>query len=99
MWDGFWLMQNEEALNKLPGDLRDLVQAEFSAAADLQREDLAVLAETLPRKMQDEGLILNRPDTQIFRQHLRDKGFYAHWREQLGETSWRVLENYVGGLA
>ena len=59
----------------------------------------AVLAETLPRKMQDEGLILNRPDTQIFRQHLRDKGFYAHWREQLGETSWRVLENYVGGLA
>ncbi|WP_428062500.1 TRAP transporter substrate-binding protein [Brevundimonas sp.] len=99
MWDGFWLMQNEEALNKLPGDLRDLVQAEFSAAADLQREDLAVLAETLPKKMQDEGLILNRPDTQIFRQHLRDKGFYAHWREQLGETSWRVLENYVGGLA
>jgi tripartite ATP-independent transporter DctP family solute receptor len=99
MWDGFWLIQNQKALSRLPGDLRELIQFEFSGAAERQREDLAVLAETLPKKMQDEGLILNRPDTQIFRQHLRDKGFYAHWRSQLGESSWRTLESYVGGLA
>lgn len=99
MWDGFWLIQNEKALSRLPSDLRDLVQFEFSGAAERQREDLAALAETLPKKMQDEGMILNRPDTQVFRQHLRDRGFYAHWRSQLGENSWRTLESYVGALA
>ncbi|MBL0968363.1 MAG: TRAP transporter substrate-binding protein [Brevundimonas sp.] len=99
MWDGFWLLQNEKALNRLPGDLRDLVQIEFAKSADLQRADLAVLAETLPQKMQTEGLTLNTPDRELFRQHLRDQGFYSHWRSELGEDSWRVLENYVGALA
>jgi TRAP-type C4-dicarboxylate transport system substrate-binding protein len=99
MWDGFWLLQNQEALEKLPGDLRDLVQLEFSNAADLQRADLAVLAETLPAKMQAEGMTLNTPETGVFRQALRDVGFYAQWKERLGDQAWRTLENAVGGLA
>lgn len=99
MWDGFWLLQNEEALKGLPGDLRDLVQAEFSAAADLQRQDLAVLADTLPTKMQSEGMTLNTPDTELFRKALRDVGFYGQWKQRLGDQAWRTLENAVGGLA
>lgn len=99
MWDGFWLLQNQEALEKLPGDLRDLVQVAFSDAADVQRLDLAKLADTLPTKMRAEGMTLNTPETGIFRQALRDVGFYAQWKERLGAQAWRTLENAVGGLA
>lgn len=98
MWDGFWLLQNQEALEKLPSDLRDLVQVEFSRAADLQREDLAKLAESLPTKMQAEGMTLNTPETGVFRQALRDVGFYRQWKERMGDHAWRTLEDAVGGL-
>jgi tripartite ATP-independent transporter DctP family solute receptor len=99
MWDGFWLLQNQHALKKLPRGLYDLIQSEFSNAAVLQREDLADLAGRLPAKMQAKGMTLNAPDTALFRQVLQRAGFYSQWKERLGESAWRTLENAVGSLA
>jgi TRAP-type C4-dicarboxylate transport system substrate-binding protein len=99
MWDGFWLLQNKEALRKLPEDLRDLVQVEFARAAELQRTDLAALAETLPDKMRAMGMTLNTPDTAPFREALRHAGFYRNWKEKLGDQAWRTLEDSVGTLS
>jgi tripartite ATP-independent transporter DctP family solute receptor len=98
MWDGFWLVQNQQALAQLPAPLADLVQSEFSRAADLQREDLARLAEALPAKMQAAGMALNTPEPASFRDVLRRTGFYAQWRRRLGAPAWRALEDAVGGL-
>jgi tripartite ATP-independent transporter DctP family solute receptor len=98
MWDGFWLLQNQDALRKLPVDLRDLVQIEMAHAADRQREDLAALGESLPAKMVAEGMILNRPDPQPFRETLRHAGFYSHWRSRLGDRAWTLLEDVVGRI-
>lgn len=99
MWDGFWLLQNKDALEALPSHLRSLVQAEFSRAADRQRQDLATLATTLPLKLQEAGMSFTRPDPGGFRDVLRRAGFYRHWRERLGARAWGLLEDVVGELA
>jgi TRAP-type transport system periplasmic protein len=99
MWDGFWMLANGPAWQKLPKDLQEIVARNWDAAALLQRDDIRKLNESLQGKLESEGMVFNKPDAEAFRAVLKQAGFYTEWRTKYGTEAWSLLEKYAGGLA
>ena len=99
MWDGFWMLANQAAWQKLPKDLQEIVARNWDAAALLQRDDIRKLNESLQGKLESEGMVFNKPDAEAFRAVLKQAGFYTEWRTKYGTEAWSLLEKYAGGLA
>jgi len=99
MWDGFWPLANQQAWDKLPKDLQEIVTRNMNATTVKQREDTRKLNETLRAKLSKEGLKFNTVNPEPFRDALRKAGFYAEWRKKFGEEAWLLLEKYVGRIS
>jgi tripartite ATP-independent transporter DctP family solute receptor len=99
MWDGFWFLANGRAWSRLPADLQQIVSRNLNAAADLQRQDVKQLNDSLQSSLAGHGMVFNSPDAAPFRAALRTAGFYAQWKERYGAEAWSILERAVGGLA
>jgi tripartite ATP-independent transporter DctP family solute receptor len=99
VWDGFWIVANGAAWNRLPPDIQATVNKVFSAKAMLQRADLVTLNAGLVDQLKSKGLAVNTPDTASFRAKLQAAGFYADWKKQIGDEAWTLLEHYTGKLA
>jgi tripartite ATP-independent transporter DctP family solute receptor len=99
VWNGFWMLANSDAWNRLPEDIREIVNASFSEKALLQRNDLAELNEGLAAELQSKGMELSSIDTDSFRAKLREAGFYGTWRDKIGGEAWEILEAYTGKLS
>jgi len=98
MWDGFWFLANEEAWQKLPKDLQDIVAKHVKEAGMKQRADLRALNESLAGTLASHGMDIRTVDTGPFRTQLRDAGFYKEWKEKFGASAWAVLTRYSGEL-
>ena len=99
MWDGFWLLANRRAFERLsPGD-QEVVTREFNAAALAERDDVAKLNAGLQGKLAGGGLKFNAVETAAFRKQLADAGFYRDWHAKYGDEAWGVLEGAVGTLS
>jgi tripartite ATP-independent transporter DctP family solute receptor len=99
MWDGFWFLANRRSWERLPADIRQVIETQINRAALLQREDVARLNSSLQTELQARGMAFNSVDPQPFRQSLRKAGFYADWHTKYGDEAWKHLERYVGSLA
>jgi TRAP-type C4-dicarboxylate transport system substrate-binding protein len=99
MWDGFWFLANKRAWDALPKDLQEIAHRNWNAAALADREDIRKLNESLQGKLEQEGMVFNKVDTQAFRDVLKKAGFYAEWRGKYGNEPWALLEKYTGSLA
>lgn len=99
MWDGFWLLANRRALDRLPADARPVVEREFAAAAMAERADIAKLNVDVRKTLEGRGLLVNDLDNAPFRAALSSAGFYKEWRGKYGEEAWQVLEGSVGAMA
>ena len=99
MWDGFWLLANPRAWNKLPADLRELAEHTFDDFALVQRNDVEQLNRALQTDLAGKGLAINTPDVEPFRNALRAAGFYPAWKQKFGAEAWSLLESYTGVLA
>jgi TRAP-type transport system periplasmic protein len=99
MWDGFWMLANRRAWEKLPKDLQEIVAKNWNEAAVAERTDVAKLNASLRDDLQAKGLVFNQPDPEAFRAVLRKAGFYAEWKEKYGPEGWALLEKTVGQLA
>jgi len=99
IWDGFWLMANEQAMARLPKPMRAIVEAEFDRSVTDERADLIRLSPHLRGDLVSAGLQLNAVDAAPFREVLQKAGYYAEWRKKYGDAPWRMLEDAVGGLA
>lgn len=99
MWDGFWLLGNRRAVDKLPADAREIVEREFSAAALAERAAIATLNMDVRGTLDKRGLVFNDVDQGAFRSSLKDAGFYKDWRGKYGEDAWHVLEDSVGAVS
>ncbi len=99
MWDGFWLLANKRALEKLPADVQAILAREFSAAAIAERADIAKLNIDVRSTLQSRGLVFNDVDSSMFREALKQSGFYKEWRGKYGEDAWHVLEESVGAVS
>jgi tripartite ATP-independent transporter DctP family solute receptor len=99
MWDGFWLLANQRAFDRLPPDLKEIAQREFARAALEERDDVAKLNGDLRQTLAARGLQFNDVDQSPFRQALVQAGFYKEWRDKYGDAAWSVLETAAGGLS
>lgn len=99
MWDGFWMLANRRAFERLPAELPEIVARELNRAALDERADVAALNGALRGKLETAGMAFNTPATAPFRDALKRAGFYAEWRGKYGEDAWKVLEAAVGGLS
>ncbi len=99
MWDGFWLLANRRAFDRLPADAQGVVAEELNASAKQERVDVAALNANVRGKLEAAGLAFNDPEPASFRDLLKKNGFYAEWRGKYGDEAWRVLEDAVGSLS
>jgi tripartite ATP-independent transporter DctP family solute receptor len=99
MWDGFWPLANQQAWDKLPKDLQEIVTRNLNATTVMQRVDVKKLNDTLSTELSKKGLSFNTVDAELFRNALRKSGFYAEWRKKFGEEAWLLLEKYVGRIS
>jgi TRAP-type C4-dicarboxylate transport system substrate-binding protein len=96
MWDGFWILANRRAWERLPEDVRTIVAKHFNAAAEKEREDVAKLNAGLQADLTAKGVIFNTPDPIPFRDKLRQAGFYTEWKGKYGDEAWALLERAAG---
>jgi tripartite ATP-independent transporter DctP family solute receptor len=99
MWDGFWLLANKRAWEKLPPDIRAIAAKHLNEAAVAERADIAKLNGELRADLEKKGMVFNTPNTELFRDALRKAGFYDEWKQKFGPEAWAALEKYSGKLA
>ncbi|MDY7579411.1 TRAP transporter substrate-binding protein [Herbaspirillum sp. RTI4] len=99
VWDGYWVLGNRRAVEKLPADLQAIVLREFDRAALDQRGDIAKLNDSLRQDMTSKGLQFVDVDKNAFRDALRKSSFYKDWKAKFGEQGWNLLQQEVGALA
>jgi tripartite ATP-independent transporter DctP family solute receptor len=97
-WDGFWVMANRTAWNRLPAATRDIVQKHFTAAALAERDDVAKLDAGLVDQLKKAGMTFIEPDRSAFRTALNSTGFYKDCKAQFHDKAWATLEKYTGQL-
>ena len=98
MWDGFWLLANRRAFERLSAADQEVLAREFNGSALQERADVAKLNAGLQDKLAAGGLKFNTVDAGPFRSQLSSAGFYADWKAKYGEAAWGLLEGAVGQL-
>jgi tripartite ATP-independent transporter DctP family solute receptor len=99
VWDGYWLVANSKAWERLPTDLREIAARNFDRAAAEQRQENRRLNDSLQSDLEKVGLVFNKPQPGSFRAALTRAGFYNEWRGKFGTEAWDLLQKYSGELA
>ena len=98
VWTGLTIIANGDAWQRLPKNLRDIVEHYFSSGAVLEREDVRREDFEYEAQLKQQGLIYNKPDLASFRAAVRAAGLFAQWRSSFGDEAWAALEKSVGAL-
>jgi tripartite ATP-independent transporter DctP family solute receptor len=96
IWDGFWMLANRRAVERLPADLRDIVAKTFIAAALVQRAEVEKIASDVVEQFGKRGVKVYRADKAAFQDVLKKNQYYADWRAKFGEEPWSLLERSIG---
>jgi TRAP-type transport system periplasmic protein len=96
MWSGFNLMAHLATWQRLPDDVKRVIERNVTAHVRQQRHDQASLNAALRQELARRGLVFNDVEQAAFRGRLA--GVYTAWRERLGTRCWSLLEGEVGGL-
>jgi tripartite ATP-independent transporter DctP family solute receptor len=98
VWDGYWILGNRRAFQRLPADIQEIVRREFVRAGHDERADIDQLSATLRQSLAAKGLQFVDPDRDAFRTRLKASSFYKDWRAKFGEEAWGLLESVSGPL-
>jgi tripartite ATP-independent transporter DctP family solute receptor len=98
VWDGYWILGNKRAWQRLPEDLRAVVSREFDRSAGDQRADVAKLSVSLRQTLAEKGIGFIDVDRTLFRDALAKTSYYKDWKAKFGETGWSHLESVSGKL-
>jgi TRAP-type C4-dicarboxylate transport system substrate-binding protein len=98
MWTGFNVVGNLKFWQSLPEDIQAIVDRNVTKAVAAQRAYTQHMNDTLADVLVGRGMILTRTNTESCRRKLVADGFYARWKEKLGATAWKLLEDEVGKL-
>jgi tripartite ATP-independent transporter DctP family solute receptor len=97
MWSGFNLIAHLPTWQRLPDNIKAVIERHVVEAVRQQRAVQGALNERLRQNLAQRGLVFNEVDQAAFRARLG--GVYARWRERLGARCWSLLEAEVGRLA
>ena len=98
VWDGYWVLANRRAFQRLPKDVQEIVSREFTQAGKDERADIARLTDSLRSDLAGKGLEFIDPDREAFRAKLKGTSFYKDWRGKFGDEGWQLLEAVSGTL-
>jgi TRAP-type transport system periplasmic protein len=98
VWDGYWILGNKRAWQKLPEDLRATVTKEFDRSGADQRADVAKLSVSLRQTLTEKGITFIDVDREPFRAALGQTSFYKDWKAKYGDAAWGHLEAVSGKL-
>ena len=98
MWEGWWLLGNMDAWNKLPKKLQDIVSKNYDLSVTRERNLFRALNASLRAKLQQQGVAFTDPPTEPFRNALQASGYYQQWKDAFGPRAWSLLEKYSGKL-
>ncbi len=97
-WSGYNLVANLQIWQRLPPDVRSVIERNTRRFTALQRADNAVLNGPQGRAhLIERGMSVNDPDTALFRAGLGP--YYARWKASIGQKATSLLEAHVGRLA
>jgi tripartite ATP-independent transporter DctP family solute receptor len=96
MWSGFNLIANLRKWESLPADIRAVIERNAAKYAALQRADNDGLNNSLRATLERRGMIFNDVDAASFKAMLG--GYYARWKQNIGQRTWSLLEGHVGKL-
>jgi len=99
VWDGYWILGNKRAFERLPQNVREIVTREFDRSAVDQRADVAKLSDSLRQDLTAKNLQFIDVDRAAFRQALAKTSFYPEWKSKFGDEAWAQLENVAGKLS
>lgn len=99
VWDGYWILGNKRAWQRLPEDLRQTVSREFDRSGVDQRADVARLSVSLRDTLSAKGIDFIDVDREKFREALARTSFYKDWKAKYGDPAWAHLEAVSGKLA
>jgi tripartite ATP-independent transporter DctP family solute receptor len=96
MWSGFNLIGNLKTWEQLPADVQAAIQKNAVKYAKLQRQDNDSLNSSLRATLVKRGMLFNDVDPASFKAILGD--YYAHWKQEIGQKTWALLERHVGKM-
>ena len=98
VWDGYWVLGNKRAFQKLPTDVQQIITREIDKSATDQRADIARLSGSLKADLQAKGINFVTAQQEDFRKKLASTSFYSEWRSKYGAAPWDLLEKVTGKL-
>jgi len=96
MWSGFNLMAHLGTWQRLPDDIKAVVEKNAAIFVRRQRVEQDQLNSGLREIFAARGIAFNEVDQSAFRARLAS--VYATWKEKLGSKCWTLLEAEVGTL-
>jgi tripartite ATP-independent transporter DctP family solute receptor len=96
MWSGFNLMAHLATWQRVPDDIKAVIERNVAIYVRRQREEQEKLNAGLRETFVARGVAFNEIDQAAFRARL--PAVYATWREKLGSKCWSLLEAEVGKL-
>ena len=98
VWDGYWVLGNKRAFDKLPPDVQEIIKREIDRSATDQRADVAKLSTSLIADLKAKNIAFVDVDREDFRKKLASTGFYGEWKAKYGAAAWDLLEKVSGKL-
>ena len=98
VWDGYWVLGNKRAFQKLPADIQEIIKREIDKSATDQRADIARLSGTLRADLKTKGINFFDVQQEDFRKKLAGTSFYSEWKSKYGAAAWGMLEKVSGKL-
>lgn len=98
VWDGYWVLGNKRAFQKLPADVQEIITREIDQSAIDQRAHIARLTGKLMTDLKAKGINFLTVAQDDFRKQLAGTTFYSQWKLKYGAEAWGLLENVSGKL-
>jgi TRAP-type C4-dicarboxylate transport system substrate-binding protein len=94
MWSGFNQLAHLPTWQKLPADIRQVIDRNVERSVKLQRQDQEMANSTLRAELTKRGMVFNDVDQAPFQRAL--SAFYPKWKERLGTKCWSLLQSSTG---
>ena len=98
VWDGYWVLANKRAFEKLPADVQQIIKREIDKSGTDERADIAKLTGSLTADLKAKGLNFIDVPQEDFRKKLAGTDFYSEWKSKYGAQAWALLEKISGKL-
>jgi TRAP-type C4-dicarboxylate transport system substrate-binding protein len=95
-WATFWMTANQSAWSELPEEIRQVIVGVHRQHVRNYRKEIAEHNRAARSRLNDAGIQFTRLPAAELRTRLIEEGFYARWRGEFGETTWKLIKQATG---